>query len=100
MKCILLGVVENVETFEGKSGWGATITLSSIQNKKRTFLSFNTRERDIADKFESKLQEDVEVMINLEQNNFGLRLGDVISVDSEDLSIKPSSVKSKPDKAF
>jgi len=88
MKCILCGTVENVESYEGKNGFGATITLSSVDNKKRTFLKFNTKVKSISNMFEDKLQEEVEVTISLDQNNFGLRLGEVVSVDGEDIPRK------------
>lgn len=84
MKCVLCGTVENVESYEGKNGWGAMVTLSSVENKKRTFLKFSTKIKSIANQFEAKLQEDVEVTMQLEQNNFGLRLGEVICIDGED----------------
>ena len=85
MKCVLMGTVENVQEFEGKNGYGATITLSSVEKKKRTFLNFNTKVKSIAMQFEDKLQEETEVTIDLQQNNFGLRLGEVFSVDGEDI---------------
>lgn len=88
MKCILCGTVENVETYEGKNGFGATITLSSVENKKRTFLKFNTKVKSIANMFDEKLQEEVEVTMSLDQNNYGLRLGEVSSVDGEDIPKK------------
>lgn len=88
MRCVLMGTVENVESYEGKNGFGATITLSSVENKKRTFLKFNTKVKSIANIFENKLQEEVEVTTSLEQNNFGLRLGEVVSVDGEEMPVK------------
>lgn len=77
----LVGNVDNVESYQGKNGWGATITLSTVEDKRRKTISFNTKDKDIASTFEINLQKNVEVKINLDQNNFGLRLGNVVDVN-------------------
>ena len=83
MVCTLKGVVENVESFEGKNGWGASITMSSIVDKKRSFIKFNTKKKEIAYELEKRLQEETEVTLDLTQNNFGLHLSEVLYVDGE-----------------
>ena len=70
--------VENVETYTGKNGFGANITVSQLVNKKRQLLTFNTSNAEIANVLESHLQEQGELTIELNQNAFGLRLGDVL----------------------
>lgn len=77
----LVGNVDNVESYQGKNGWGATITLSNVEDKRRKTISFNTKDKDIAGTFENNLMKNVEVKINLDQNNFGLRLGNVVDVN-------------------
>lgn len=83
MKIQLQCVVENVEKYEGKNGLGANIMVSSldIETKKRSFLTFNCKDPLKIALFENFLQEEVYVVLELNQNNFGLRLGDVLLVE-------------------
>lgn len=80
MVILMHGVVDDVDSYEGKNGWGATITLSNVVDKRRKSISFNTKDKEVASEFEANLQHQVEVKIVLEQNNFGLRLGQVIEI--------------------
>lgn len=79
MKCVLMGTVENVKCFEGKNGFGATISMSTVVDKRREMIEFNTKDEDLAQDFEQALQEEATVEIELTQNKFGLRLGNVLS---------------------
>lgn len=81
MKAILIGTVENVNTYEGKNGFGANITMSNLIDKRRESIQFNTQDALLASKFEEALQEEVTVEINITQNNFGTRLGDILSLN-------------------
>lgn len=81
MKAILIGTVENVNTYEGKNGFGANITMSNLIDKRRESIQFNTQDALLAAKFEEALQEEVTVEINITQNNFGTRLGDILSLN-------------------
>ena len=76
----MIGVIENVEKYEGKNGFGATVTVSQLIEKKRNLLSFNTNSAEVASRFEDHLQDEMEIDIELSQNNFGLRLGEVVSL--------------------
>lgn len=83
MKVQVLGVVENVEKYEGKNGLGANVMLSNLdsETRKRSFLSFTCKDAMQIAQFESLLQEEVVIAIELNQNNFGLRLGDVCAIE-------------------
>ncbi len=70
--------IENVETYTGKNGFGANITVSQLVNKKRQLLTFNTTNAEFANVLENHLQEEGEITIELNQNNFGLRLGEIL----------------------
>lgn len=80
MPITIIGTVEDVQTYEGKNGFGANITLSALLNKRRKTITFNTKSRETAEKFEANLQVEVVVVLELSQSNFGLRLGEVISM--------------------
>lgn len=78
----LIGLLEDVETYEGKNGFGANITLSTKVDRKTKRITFRTNDKGLVAKFESLLDTDVVVKIELSQNNFGLRLGDIIGVSA------------------
>lgn len=80
MPITIVGIVEDVNSYEGKNGFGATITLSALLNKRRKTISFNTKSRDLSATFEKNLQVEVTVVIELSQSNFGLRLGEIMSI--------------------
>lgn len=81
MPITLIGTVEDVKTFTGKNGFGATITISRLMDRRRKTITFNVNNAEIANKLELHLQEEVEISIILEQNNFGLRFGEVIDLN-------------------
>lgn len=74
--------LDNVEQYEGKNGWGCTITVSAVIDKRREYLKFNTKDRSLYKLAESKLQESVSLTLNVVQNNFGTRL-ELVSIDGE-----------------
>lgn len=78
MPVIIIGIIEDVQTYQGKNGFGANITMSALIDKRRKSLTFNVTDREYAKKFEDNLQKEVTVKIALTQNNFGLRLGEII----------------------
>lgn len=83
MKIQILATLENIERYKNKSGEeGCNIVLSNLdtESKKRSFLNFNCRNINHISILESLLQEEIVLVIELNQNNFGLRLGEIISV--------------------
>lgn len=72
--------IENVEKYTGKNGFGANITVSQLgSDKRRESLKFNTNNAELASVLEQHLQEQMVLDLDLSQNNFGLRIGDVLS---------------------
>lgn len=78
MPIIIIGIVEDVQTYQGKNGFGANITMSALIDKRRKTITFNNTDREIAKKFEDNLQREVTIKIMLNQSNFGIRFGDVL----------------------
>lgn len=74
--------VENVEKYQGKNGFGANVTVSQLIDKKRQLLTFNTSNAEYANLLEGKLQETVDLDLDLNQTNFGLRISDIIEIQS------------------
>lgn len=70
--------IENVEKYQSKNGFGANITVSQLINKKRNLLVFNTTNAEIANILEEHLQDTVNLSLELVQNNFGIRINDII----------------------
>jgi len=79
MPVVIIGIIEDVQGYEGKNGFGANITMSRLVNKRRKTIAFNIKDKELAKKFEENLQEQVTIEIELSQNNFGLRLGEILS---------------------
>lgn len=77
MICNISGTVEDVQSYNGKNGFGANITISQLINKKRSLLNFSVNSSELANIFEENLQEQVNLQLELIQNNFGLRIGAV-----------------------
>lgn len=77
MICNISGTVEDVQSYNGKNGFGANITISQLINKKRSLLTFTVNSSELANIFEENLQEQVNLQLELIQNNFGLRIGAV-----------------------
>ena len=74
--------IENVETYTGKNGFGANITVSQLVDRKRQLLTFNTSNAEYANILECKLQETVVLELELNQSNFGIRITDIIDIQS------------------
>ena len=74
--------IENVETYTGKNGFGANIRVSQLVDRKRQLLTFNTSNAEYANILECKLQETVVLELELNQSNFGLRITDIIDIQS------------------
>lgn len=84
MKIIIIGTVENVKTYTGKNGFGANVELSQLQDKRRETLEFNITDQLTAAKLEDSLQEEVTIEIDLTQNKFGLRFGEIYSLSTNE----------------
>lgn len=74
------GLLEDINSYVGKNGFGANITISQKIDKRVKRLEFRTNSKDYADLLESMLGENVDIMVELEQNNFGLRFGNILEV--------------------
>lgn len=81
MKVIVMATVENAEEYQGKTGYGCNITVSTLLDKKRESLEFNSKNPLIFAKCNEFLQEDVVLELDLQQSKFGLRIADVMSVN-------------------
>lgn len=75
-----IGIIEDVNKFTGKNGFGATITISALIDKRRKSVQFNINSSEYASIFEEHLQEEMEVTIMILQSNFGMRFGEIIKV--------------------
>lgn len=75
-----IGIIEDVSKFTGKNGFGATITISALIDKRRKSVQFNINSAEYASIFEEHLQEEMEVTILILQSSFGMRFGEVIKV--------------------
>jgi len=80
MEIIIIGTVEDAQEYQGKNGYGCNIKISQLQDKRRKELSFVTKNPLIGKVLEDKLQEEVTLKIILDQNNFGLRISDILEV--------------------
>ena len=78
----IIGLLEDVETFEGKSGFGANITISTKVDKKTKRITFMSRSKEHVATLETMIDTDVNVTVLLGQNNFGLRIGEIQSVSA------------------
>lgn len=74
------GLLEDLETYEGKNGFGANVTLSTKIDRKTKRLSFNLKDKKMADELDALLDTDVILTVELIQNNFGLRFGNIIGI--------------------
>lgn len=80
MEIELVGHLDDVQTYNGKNGFGANVVMSQKVGKRTKTITFNTKDKAQADALEEALDTDVIVKIDLVQNNFGLRLGNIISI--------------------
>ena len=85
MPIYIICTVEDVEKYTGKNGFGANVTVSYLLDKKRKSLKFNTSSAENASLLEGFLQEQVTLILTLEQNNFGNRIGELISINGGNL---------------
>lgn len=74
------GLLEDLETYEGKNGFGANVTLSTKIDRKTKRLSFNLKDKKMADELDALLDTDVILTVELIQNNFGLRFGNILDI--------------------
>ena len=83
MKIQIQSTVENVERYQSSkdNSIGANIMVSNLENKRREFLTFNSKDPVTISKFENLLQEKVYIILDLQQNNFGLRFGDILHIE-------------------
>lgn len=79
MKINVNCIIENVETYTGKNGFGANVIISQLVNKRRELLEFSTTSAENAKLLEEHLQEEMELELELTQNKFGIRIGEIIS---------------------
>lgn len=80
MEILMVGNVDDVNCYNSKNGFGCNVKISQLKDNKRKDITFNVKSPALAEKFESNLQKNVSVKIVLDQNNFGLRFGDVLEV--------------------
>lgn len=71
------GLLEDVNRYEGKNGFGANITVSKKVGNRIKRLEFRINDKDIASELEKLLMSEVKFVIELDQNNFGLRFGEI-----------------------
>lgn len=81
MPVIIEGLIEDVEKFDGKNGFGANVTVSSKVGKKTKRITFIIRDEAMANRLDDLIDINVIIKIELNQNNFGLRFGLLYSVD-------------------
>lgn len=85
MPIYIICTIEDVEKYTGKNGFGANVVVSSLQNKKRKSLKFNISSAEQANILEEHLQDEVTLILTLDQNNFGTRLGNLLSITNGNL---------------
>lgn len=71
------GLLEDVNGYEGKNGFGANITVSQKVGNRIKRLEFRINNKDLAIELEKLLMNNVDFVIELDQNNFGLRFGEI-----------------------
>lgn len=76
----IVGLLEDVQSFEGKNGFGANVTLSTKVDRKTKRVTFMIKDKNVANKLETLLDTDVVIKVELNQNNFGLRFGEILSI--------------------
>jgi hypothetical protein len=76
----ICGLLEDVESYTGKNGFGANVTISKKVGKKTKRLTFNIKDEAQFKQLENLLDTDIILVICLEQNNFGLRFGEILEI--------------------
>lgn len=88
-------IIESVERYTTKSGEvGANVVVSSLnmETKTRSFLNFSCKDPVQIAEFQTMLQDRCVIVLDLVQNSFGLRLGEVLAM-KKNQSATPLNVK-------
>lgn len=72
--------IEDVKKYTGKNGFGATVVVSTLVDKKRKSLEFNITSAEQASVLEESLQEQVTLILTLDQSKFGTRISTLESI--------------------
>jgi len=82
MKGIFRGKLENCESYEGKNGFGANVTISNedAELQRITRIEFNTRNKTVFEQLNKLKLKLIEIEIDIMQNKFGIRFGDVYNI--------------------
>lgn len=78
--------VSNVKEYTKKDGsWGGVLTLSSIVEKRMETMEIFFSEKKLYGYLEGKLQEKCDIVVDLKDTKFGLKVMGILSVDGEDI---------------
>lgn len=77
----LIGNVDNVQSWEGKNGFGGLVTISKVVNKKRENLDIPLQNITQYRMLEELLQLEVKMEVDLQQNKFGMRFSNILNVE-------------------
>lgn len=80
MQVEIVGHLDNVESYEGKNGFGSNVTVSQKVGKRTTSVTFGTRSKAQYEQLVEMLDTDVVINVDLVQSNFGLRFGNINSI--------------------
>lgn len=86
MPVTINGLLEDVQEYEGKNGFGANVTISQKIGKKTKRITFIIKDKSLALRFSDLLDCEVSLCIAVVQNNFGTRFGDVYSIQEADVA--------------
>lgn len=77
-----IGFLDDLESYNGKSGFGCNVTISAKVGKKVKRLEFRTKDNDMALHLETLLDKGEEIVVELstDQNNFGTSFREVLNV--------------------
>jgi len=75
------GMLERIEEYEGKSGYGANITISTQFNDEIRRIEFMTKDKKQVNNLKDFKLKTITVHLELNQNRFGMRLGDIIDIE-------------------
>lgn len=81
MQITLIAILDSIDSFSSKNGFGFSFVLGFIDENQRRTLTIMSRDVRIFELLKNRLQQEVEVKVKLIQNSFGLRFGDVIDVN-------------------
>lgn len=80
------GLLEDVNGYEGKNGFGANIIVSQKVGNRIKRLEFIIKDKDLAMELEKLLMNNVDFVVALDQNNFGMRFGEVYEYSKSKVS--------------